>query len=211
MSESSKMMEMILRLENYNYPGLSNHGMRVAKFTRIILGEVAKSYPELALSEEEQNRIIDCSLLHDIGKKALPEIVKGVGIQAKKDAKSITETHTLRGEEMAEILGIQLSNDYVNCLKDICRYHHERYDGHGYPDGLRAEEIPVSAQVVGLADAFDNMVSERTFKHAMSCDEAYDAITNGEAGMFSPRLISCFLRVKQEMTEAIEYNPIKVI
>ena len=83
---------------------------------------------------------------------------------------------------------------------DICRYHHERYDGNGYPDGLKGDEIPISAQIVSLADVYDALVHERVYKAAIPKNQAYEMILNGECGVFSPQMLKCFTdcRVKME-------------
>ena len=91
--------------------------------------------------------------------------------------------------------------DYKKVSYEICRHHHERYDGKGYPDGLKGEEIPISAQLVSVADVYDALVNERCYKDAYSPDEAYRMIINGECGVFSPKLMEVFRKVRRDFEE----------
>lgn len=203
MRENQKVIETILMLVGYRQEEITEHSRRVSAYTRLLLSGAEEVFPEVSLTEERKNCIAVCALLHDLGKGALCDC--GL-LQKRKPSEKEKEyyyTHTVRGEEMAETLSLLLDADYVECLKDICRYHHERYDGRGYPDGLLGEEIPFAAQVVGIADAFDELVSERFYKHAYSCNDAIGKIVHGERGIFSSRLIGCFLRKKEELIQIV--------
>jgi len=202
MKENRKVAETVMMLTGYRHSETLNHGRRVALFVEIILKEVKEGMPELMLTEEIQERIVTCAMLHDLGKNALPDRVLYRQGRLNGPETEMFETHTLRGEEMAGMLALLLDRDYITCLKNICRYHHERYNGEGYPDGLKAEEIPFEAQVVGIADAFDDLVSDRLYKHPYTCEDACERIINGECGIFSPRLVNCFLRAKKELARA---------
>ncbi len=96
------------------------------------------------------------------------------------------------------------TTEYRKTCYDICRSHHERYDGKGYPDGLKEDEIPISAQIVSVADVYDALISERIYKNAYSTEEAYHMIINGECGVFSPKLMECFRMVKTELEQCAE-------
>ena len=102
------------------------------------------------------------------------------------------KTHTLSGSRMLENLSGAADRDYLRYAYNICRYHHERWDGRGYPEGLRGDQIPICAQVVGLADAFDALTSDRSYKAAYPYERAVNMILAGECGAFSPRLLECF-------------------
>lgn len=203
MKENRKTIETILMLSGYHNPEYQLHGRRVGRFAEILLCGAESYFPEISLTKEVQERIAACALLHDLGKNALPDQVLGHEGKLTKREQELFFTHTLRGEEMADTLSLLLDKEYVKCLKKICRFHHERYDGRGYPEKLCAEEIPFEAQIVGIADAFDYMVSSRIYKHAFSCAQAYDGIIHGECGIFSPRLIGCFLHVRPELERAV--------
>ena len=115
------------------------------------------------------------------------------------------KTHTVIGANMLESLTIYQSEPLVRVAHDICRWHHERFDGKGYPDGLVGDEIPISAQVVSLADVYDALVSERVYKKAFSHERAIQMILNGECGAFNPVLLECLLEIqdtlKRELVE----------
>ena len=204
MKENQKTIETILVLIEYLHSEKIHHSRRVSEFTKIILKEAVGTFQEISLTEQEQECIVSCALLHDMGENALPDCVLYQSGKLTDKEQELYRTHPLRGEEMAGMLSLILDKRYVDCLKNICRYHHERYDGEGYPDRLSGEEIPFEAQIVGLAEAFDEMISEHLYKHAYSCDEAYSRIIHGECGIFSSRLIGCFIRVKNELEQAIE-------
>ena len=90
-----------------------------------------------------------------------------------------------------------------HCFYEICRWHHERYDGKGYPDGLKGEEIPISAQVVSLADVYDALVSDRVYKKAYSHEKAIEMILNGECGMFNPLLLECLVEIQDKVRKEL--------
>lgn len=210
MLEKQKLMETVLMLTGYRQTENIRHGRRVGEYVRILLSEAESAYPEIRLTEEVKERIVLCAMLHDIGKNVLPDRVLSSGGRLTEKEYEYYRTHTLRGEEMAGMLSLVLDRETVECLKNVCRYHHERYDGRGYPDRLSGEEIPFEAQVAGLADAIDDMVSDRLYKYAYTFDDAYERIINGECGVFSLRLIGCFLRAREELMQAVkEYRELR--
>ena len=109
------------------------------------------------------------------------------------------KSHTICGCEILENLKDAWSKEYGRVSMDICRYHHERYDGNGYPDGLKGDEIPLSAQIVAVADVYDALVHERVYKAAIPKNQAYEMIVNGECGLFAPELMLCLKKCKDKM------------
>ena len=107
--------------------------------------------------------------------------------------------HTVIGEEILCSLELYQNELLVKVAREICRWHHERYDGRGYPDGLKGEEIPISAQVVSLADVYDALVSDRVYKKAYSHEKAIRMILNGECGVFNPLLLECMLDIEDKI------------
>lgn len=204
MKENQKTIETILMLIGYLHSEIIYHSRRVSEFTKIILKEAVNSFPEISLTEQEQECIVTCSLLHDMGENALPDCALFRRGKPGEKEQELYRTHSLRGEEMAGMLSLLIDRRYVDCLKNICRYHHERYDGGGYPDRISGEDIPFEAQIVGLAEAYDEMVSEQLYKHAYTCEEAYERIIHGECGIFSSRMIGCFIRVRKELEQAAD-------
>ena len=124
---------------------------------------------------------------------------RGLGDVYKRQMK----THTTKGCEILTQIAGTWSEEYEKISYEICRHHHERYDGKGYPDGLAGEDIPISAQLVSIADVYDALVSDRVYKKAIEKGKAYQMILDGECGTFSPRLIECFKESRQEFEELV--------
>ena len=108
------------------------------------------------------------------------------------------KSHAARGAEILDQIQDVWDKEYGQVCYDICRYHHERYDGRGYPDHLKGEEIPISAQIVSVADVYDALVSERVYKKAIPAEQAFHMIISGECGLFSPKLLVCLRAVRPE-------------
>ena len=173
------------------------HIKRVKYFTRILAEQMMIDYPECGLTQEMIDIIVSASALHDIGKIAIPDNILLKPARLTKDEYDFMKSHTTRGCDILINVDNVWDETYSKVSYDICRHHHERYDGKGYPDGLAGEAIPLSAQLVGLADAYDALVSERVYKSAYSEDEAFQMIVSGECGVFSPKLLECFRRSKK--------------
>ena len=108
------------------------------------------------------------------------------------------KTHTTRGCELLNSVNIDWNEELIKTCYEIIRHHHEKYDGNGYPDGLKGDEIPISAQLVSLADVYDALINERCYKAAFSKEEAYNMIINGKCGKFSPKLLEAFEHVREQ-------------
>jgi len=115
------------------------------------------------------------------------------------EEKEYVRSHSLRGYEIADNITETWGEEYQKCCREITRSHHERYDGNGYPDGLKGDEIPISAQLVSIADCYESLISEASYKSAVSCEEAFTKIMQGEKGVFSPKLLECFRKAKKEL------------
>ena len=174
------------------------HIKRVKNFTRILAEQMMNDYPEYGLTQEKIDIIVSASALHDIGKIAIPDNILLKPARLSKDEYEYMKSHTTRGCEVLDNIEDVWDETYSKVSYEICRYHHERYDGKGYPDRLVGEEIPVSAQMVGVADVYDALVSERVYKSAYSDDEAFQMIVSGECGVFSPKLLECFRKVRKK-------------
>ena len=164
------------------------HVLRLRRLTQILLEDVAKSCPEYGLTERDIRGISSAASLHDIGKIAIPDAILNKNQPLSPQEFEVMKTHTLSGSRMLENLSGAADRDYLRYAYNICRYHHERWDGRGYPEGLRGDQIPICAQVVGLADAFDALTSDRSYKAAYPYERAVNMILAGECGAFSPRL-----------------------
>lgn len=180
------------------------HIKRVKGFTEILARELMKEYPEYGLTERQIEVIVVASSLHDLGKIAIPDNILLKPGKLTKEEFECMKSHTTKGSEILNNFKDVWDEEYRKVSYEICRYHHERYDGKGYPDGLKGEEIPISAQIVSVADVYDALVSERVYKGAFSKEEAFHMIVTGECGIFSPKLLECFRNVKKEYEELAE-------
>ena len=177
------------------------HIKRVKGFTELLAKDAMKSYPEFGLTEKSISTIVAASSLHDIGKIAIPDNILLKPAKLTQDEFEYMKSHTTRGSEILSSFKDIWEEEYQKIGYEICRHHHEKYDGKGYPDGLAGEEIPISAQLVSIADVYDALVSERVYKNAYTSDEAFHMIVTGECGVFSPKLLECFRHVKKEFEE----------
>ena len=180
-----------------------DHIQRVKTFTKIILNSVKTLYPEYNLSDEQIELISTASALHDVGKIAIGDSILAKPGALTKDEFEEMKKHTIYGCEILESFKLEESEFYKYCY-DICRWHHEKYDGKGYPDQIAGEEIPIWAQVTGIADCFDALVSKRVYKDAYATETAYDMIKRGECGLFSDQLLDAFEFSKPELFALVE-------
>lgn len=184
------------------------HIKRVKYLTRIFLNIMQKYYPENKLTKDQIDLIVNASALHDIGKIAIPDSILLKPAKLTPEEFEEMKKHTTYGCEILEKFKQEDSDFYRYCY-DICRYHHERYDGNGYPDGLAGEDIPIWAQIVSLVDVYDALVSQRVYKTAFAPNVAIKMIEDGECGTFSPKILHCFDMAKSilyEFTEAFSYT-----
>lgn len=177
------------------------HVKRVKGFTRILAEKLMKLYPEYGLTQHDVDIIVSASAMHDIGKIAIPDSILLKPGKLTFEEFQCMKTHTTKGCEILDQINNIWDEEYGKTSYDICRHHHERFDGRGYPDGLAGDDIPISAQIVSIADVYDALVSKRCYKDAFAKDEAYNMILNGECGTFSPKLLECFRVSKSEFEE----------
>lgn len=192
------MMESISSVVEWRDWETGKHIKRLRCFTESLLVNVAKECPEYELTLEDINMIAMASTTHDIGKIAIPDAILLKPGKLTSEEFEVMKTHTTKGGEIICSFNEIDVNNYLGYCQDICRHHHEKWDGKGYPDGLMGDEIPIWAQVVSIADCFDALTSDRPYKKAFTNKEAATMILNGECGTFSPKLISCFKDVLPE-------------
>lgn len=177
------------------------HIRRIRGFTRILLCEVAQEHPEYGMNEHTIEMIASASSLHDIGKIAIPDAILNKPSRLTPEEFEIMKTHTLRGCEILTGLDRMGDPEYLSYAYNICRFHHERWNGKGYPEGLRENNIPIYAQVVAVADCFDALTTDRVYKRAIPQNKAYNMILQGECGAFSGDLLECFKSVQPDFFE----------
>lgn len=198
---NQQIIDMLGTVVEYRNLESGEHIKRVKGYTRILAEQAMKDYPEYQLTEEKINTIVSASSLHDIGKITIPDSILLKPGRLTKDEYEYMKSHTIRGCELLDEIDQDWEADSRQASYEICRHHHERYDGKGYPDGLKGEEIPISAQLVSVADVYDALVNERCYKDAYTPDEAFRMIINGECGVFSPKLMEVFRRVRKDFEE----------
>ena len=180
------------------------HVIHINLITQLLLEQLMKKTGKYQLSWEDRLLIVTASALHDIGKVGIDEKILNKPGKLTKEEFEIMKTHTLIGAQMLDNLDMYRNEKLLKFAYEICRWHHERYDGKGYPDGLVGEEIPISAQVVSLADVYDALVSERVYKKAFSHEKALEMIRNGECGTFNPLLLQCMTEAQNKLKTMME-------
>ena len=200
------MVDTLSALIEHRNTESGNHVLRIRRFTQLLLQEVARCCPEYELNNSIIDRISTASSLHDIGKISIPDIILNKPGKLTPEEFEIMKTHTTMGGRLAEQIGDIGDPMYLRYIYNICLYHHERWDGRGYPTGLKGDEIPICAQVVGLVDAYDALTTPRVYKPAFPYPKAVNMILNGECGAFSPKLLECFKRVRRDFEAlALQY------
>lgn len=180
------------------------HTRRIKYFTRVLLRYLVNYFPKYALTPSQVDMIARASALHDIGKVGIPDAILLKPGRLTDDEFEIMKTHTTIGCEMLEKSCRDRTSEFYQYCYDICRHHHERWDGKGYPDHLAGDDIPISAQIVAIADVYDALVSPRVYKSAFASSTAFDMIMNGECGEFSPDILECFALAKEDFFNIVE-------
>ncbi len=183
------------------------HIRRIREFSMCLGKSVMKLYPEYELTPEKLIQIGWASSLHDIGKIAIPDTIILKPAKLTPDEFELIKSHTTKGAEIIQHrvrLNDRAIYDYAY---DIARHHHEKYDGKGYPDGLKGDEISIAAQIVSLVDVYDALTSKRVYKMAYEPDRAYQMILNGHSGTFSPKLLKAFAEVKPSFEHLLAMYP----
>lgn len=190
------------------------HVLHINILTQLLLEKLMRKSENYDLSWSQQHMIATASALHDIGKIGIDEKILNKPGKLTKEEFEAMKQHTIIGARMLDRLEMYHDEEMMKYAYEICRWHHERYDGKGYPDGLKGEEIPISAQVVSLADVYDALVSDRVYKKAYSHEKAMEMILNGECGIFNPLLLECLVEIQdkvrkelgiKDMNECLEY------
>ena len=188
---NSTMINILSHIVEFRNGESGLHVLHIQTATEILLHTLVQQTDRYNLTTADISLISTASALHDIGKINIPESILNKPGKLTKEEFDTMKTHTTIGAEILDKLPFQQESDLVKTAYAICRWHHERYDGRGYPDGLKEEQIPIAAQVVAMADVYDALTSERCYKKAYSHDTAIQMILNGECGAFNPLLLQC--------------------
>lgn len=187
------------------------HVTNIEKLTELLLGCLVHRSDSISLDNEERSTIALASALHDIGKMSIDDAILSKPGRLTSEEFEIMKTHTTIGADMLHELGRHhAGNALMEYAYQIARWHHERWDGKGYPDGLKGDDIPIAAQVVSVADVYDALTSVRVYKDAIPHEEAIQMILDGKCGTFNPLLLDCLLEVQDRIAETLA-RPAEVV
>ena len=197
---NDEIIELLGNVVEFRNNESGNHIKRVKGYTRIMANTLRKLHPEYELTSEDVDIMVSASSLHDVGKIKISDTILCKPGRLTDEERTEMNNHTIYGVEVMNMISKDIWDDkYSNVARYIIRHHHERYDGNGYPDKLSGNSIPVSAQIVSVADVYDALVSERVYKKAVKHEDAVEMIITGKCGIFSPLMLECFNACKEEM------------
>ncbi|MBO5448313.1 MAG: response regulator [Ruminococcus sp.] len=179
------------------------HVVHIQIITEILLKHLIRKTDKYPLNISDIIMISSASALHDIGKISIPDEILNKPGRFTPEEFAIMKTHSAAGAKMLSQIEIYKDEPLIKFAHEICRWHHERYDGKGYPDGLKGDEIPISAQIVSIADVYDALTSERCHKKAYSHEKAIEMIMNGECGTFNPILLECLVECSDHIRSSL--------
>ncbi len=200
----SAVLEALGTVVEYRNLEDSNHVRRVKQFTEILGRNMMKSFPESGLTKEKIVIYARASMLHDVGKICIPDSIMLKPGRMTDEEFEIMRSHTTKGVELLNSISDCWDKEYASIAATICRSHHERYDGRGYPDGLKGDEIPLCAQLVSIADTYDALVSDRVYKKAYTKQVAFKMMTGGECGEFDPKVMEAFRESREEFEKVVD-------
>lgn len=189
------MIDILSHIVEFRNGESGAHVLHIHSMSEILLKKLIQKTDKYNLTADDISLISVASSLHDIGKISIPESILNKPGKLTKEEFEIMKTHSMVGASMIEEVIFYKGEPLVKMAYEICRWHHERWDGRGYPDGLKGEEIPISAQIVSIADVYDALTSERVYKKAFTHETAMEMILNGECGSFNPLLLECLKEV----------------
>jgi putative two-component system response regulator len=199
------MIDILANIVEFRNGESGLHVVHIRMLTELLLKDLIEKTDRYPISKADIPLISNASALHDIGKITIPESILNKPGKLTQEEFEVMKSHSIEG---AKLLSPEPPGDdaepLIKTAYQICRWHHERYDGRGYPDGLRGEEIPIVAQVVALADVYDALTSKRVYKDAYSHKRAVEMILRGECGAFNPLLLDCFVDVSDELKQCME-------
>ena len=195
------MISILSQIVEFRNSESGSHVLHINIITGMLLERLMQKTDQYHLQWSDQFLITTASALHDIGKIGIDEKILNKPGKLTKEEFEIMKTHTLIGASMLKSIEMYQNEKLLQVAYQICRWHHERYDGKGYPDGLKGEEIPISAQVVAIADVYDALVGKRVYKKAFSHETAIHMILNGECGAFNPLLLECLTDIQNRLKE----------
>lgn len=187
------MVSLLTTVLNHNHLVEAGYQDDISFYTKQVYLQLQKKYPEYGITDEEIASVAHLAPIHDIGKIKVPIEILNKNGKLTDEEMNVVKQHPLVGAAMTQRFPEGITTEKLNQYSyEICRHHHERYDGSGYPDGLKGNAIPMCAQVVGIVDAYDALINDRPYKRKYEPEEAIQMISNGECGAFSNQLMQCF-------------------
>lgn len=207
--EHEQFVENLCEVIEYRSQESGTHVKRLKNYSDVLANKLMELYPEYNLTKDQCDLIASASSLHDIGKIAVNDQILNKPGRLTDEERLEMQLHTNKGAEMIENM-FRKKDLYYKLAYNIALYHHERYDGRGYPHKLQGEEIPIEAQIISVIDCFDALVNDRCYKKAVSTEVAYQMILNGECGNFNPKVIEAFIKAKESIIEVYDqFNELK--
>lgn len=200
------MVEILSNIVEFRNGESGLHVLHIRVITEMLLKKLMEKRKDMGLSLSEIALIVNAAALHDIGKISIPAEILNKPGRLTREEFEIMKTHSAIGAQILENAPNRQKEKLIQVAHDICRWHHERYDGKGYPDGLKGDEIPIAAQVVSVADVYDALTSERVYKTAYSHEKAMEMILKGECGAFNPLLLECLQEVGDRILKELDLH-----
>ena len=204
--QNSLMIDILSHIVEFHNGESGLHVRNIHILTKLLLKHLARVTDKYPMTGEEVAQIITASALHDIGKIDIPDKILNKPGRLTEEEFAVMKTHTTIGSDMLKKMPAFESEPMIKMAYGICRWHHERYDGRGYPDGLKGDEIPIGAQVVALADVYDALTSIRVYKSSYSHETAIEMILDGKCGTFNPLLLDCLRGSADDLKKKLEGN-----
>ncbi len=203
---NSQMVEILSNIVEFRNGESGTHVLHIRVISDILLQGLQKTCPQYKLTANRISLISNASAMHDIGKISIDEKILNKPGRLTAEEYEIMKTHTVIGAQILERAPGYTDSELMRTARDICRWHHERYDGRGYPDGLKGDDIPIAAQVVALADVYDALTSTRVYKPAFPHDKAVQMILNSECGAFNPLLLKCLTDNQKALSKELSIH-----
>lgn len=201
---NESMIEALSCIVEFRNVESGRHIKRIKCLTRVLASTIAKEFPEYEIDEKKIDLITNASALHDVGKIAIPDAILLKPGRLTAEEFEIMKKHSMYGCRIIESFDFIKDKQMYDYSYQIARWHHEKFDGHGYPDGLKGDQIPICAQIVSISDVYEALVSKRCYKDAYSHLDACKMIVMGECGVFNPKLLQCFDIAKNDFRLALE-------
>lgn len=193
------LIEVLYDIINYRNAETIQHVDFVQGYTKILAEHYAKIFPKAKMTAKKIEMITKAASMHDVGKIAMPDAILNRPGRLSDAEMEILKEHTIKGEQIMGVLTEFQSSEYSRICCNVCLYHHEKYDGTGYPNKMKKDKIPVEAQIVALADMYDTLVNSSVNRQTFSKEKAYYMLMNGECGELSPRMKECLEDAKEDM------------